>query len=296
METLRGIALMTGAMAAFALEDMAIKLVSATLPTGQILLVIGSGGALVFAALCRRAGLPLIGPALLERPVLLRNAGEMAATLCFVTAISRTPLSSASAVLQATPLAVTLGAAVFLGAEVGWRRWCAIAAGFAGVLMIVRPGLSGFQPASLFAVGAVVALAVRDLATRAMPGRVASLQLALWAFAVVAVAGAGLLALGQTPRPVGLAQAGLFAFAIGVGGAGYYAITAAMRLGDVASVTPFRYTRLVFAMILGFAVFGERPDALTLAGAAAIIGSGLYTLAREQRLRRGPLSPAGPPG
>ena len=141
MDNLRGCVLMVLAMAGFALEDMFIKRLAAAMPVGQIIALVGLGGAVIFAAICAAQGRRLWSRDLLARPVILRNLGEMAGTLCFVSAIALTPLSQASAIIQAMPLAVTLGAALFLGAPVGWRRWTAILAGFAGVLMVVRPGL-----------------------------------------------------------------------------------------------------------------------------------------------------------
>ncbi len=286
MGNLRGSVLMVLAMAGFALEDMFIKRLAETMPVGQIIAVIGLGGAVIFAAIARGQGRHLITRDLLARPVILRNLGEMAGTMCFVTAIALTPLSSASAILQATPLVVTLGAAVFLGAPVGWRRWLAILVGFAGVLMVIRPGLAGFAPASLFAVGAVIGLAVRDLATRAVPAAISSMQLSAYAFATLVPTGAILMALGGAPVALGAGEMRDLGLALLCGVAAYYAIVAAMRVGEVAVVTPFRYARLVFALIIGGTVFGERPDFWTLMGAGVIVASGLYTLMREARLGR----------
>ena len=286
MENLRGSVLMVLAMAGFALEDMFIKRLAEAMPVGQIIMAIGLGGAAIFAAICAGQGRRLFTHDLLARPVLLRNTGEMAGTMCFVTAIALTPLSSASAILQATPLAVTLGAALFLREPVGWRRWSAILVGFAGVLMVVRPGLAGFAPASLFAVGAVVGLALRDLSTRAVPAAISSMQLSAYAFATLVPTGAILLAFGSGPVVPGGVQLRDLGLALGCGVAAYYAIVAAMRVGEVAVVTPFRYTRLVFALAIGVLVFAERPDGWTLTGAAVIVASGLYTLMREARLGR----------
>jgi drug/metabolite transporter (DMT)-like permease len=286
MDNLRGSVLMVLAMAGFALEDMFIKRLAEAMPVGQIIAVVGLGGAVIFAAITRAQGRRLITRDLLARPVILRNIGEMAGTMCFVTAIALTPLSSASAILQATPLVVTLGAALFLGAPVGWRRWLAILAGFAGVLMVVRPGLAGFAPASLFAVGAVIGLAVRDLATRAVPRAISSMQLSTYAFATLVPTGAILMALGGAPVALGAGEMRDLGLALLCGVAAYYAIVAAMRVGEVAVVTPFRYTRLVFALGIGVLVFGERPDFWTLMGAGVIVASGLYTLMREARLGR----------
>ncbi|MDZ7709666.1 MAG: DMT family transporter [Roseovarius sp.] len=286
MDNLRGSVLMVLAMAGFALEDMFIKRLAEAMPVGQIIMILGLGGAVIFALICLGQGRRLVSRDLLARSVLLRNTGEMAGTMCFVTAIALTPLSSASAILQATPLAVTLGAALFLGAPVGWRRWSAILVGFAGVLMVVRPGLEGFAPASLFAVGAVIGLAVRDLATRAVPAAISSMQLSAYAFATLVPTGAILLAFGAGPVVPGADGVRDLALALTCAVAAYYAIVAAMRVGEVAVVTPFRYTRLVFALGIGVMVFGERPDGWTLIGAAVIVASGLYTLMREARVAR----------
>ncbi len=286
MENLRGSILMVLAMAGFALEDMFIKRLAGDLPVGQIIMLIGFGGALVFGAITTAQGRRLWSLDLLSHPVLLRNFGEIIGTFGFVMAIALTPLSSASAILQATPLAVTLGAALFLGEAVGWRRWSAILVGFCGVLMVIRPGLEGFEPASLFAVQAVIGLAIRDLATRAVPRTISSMQLSTYAFAMLVPTGAMLLAFHGIPALPSALNWRDLALALLCGVLAYYAIVAAMRLGDVAVITPFRYSRLVFALIIGVMLFDERPDAWTLAGAAIIIASGIYTFWRERRLAR----------
>lgn len=286
MENLRGSILMVLSMAGFALEDMFIKRLAADLPVGQIVMLVGLGGALIFGAITTAQGRRLWSRDLLTGPVLLRNFGELLGTLGFVMAIALTPLSSASAILQATPLAVTLGAALFLGESVGWRRWSAILVGFAGVLMVIRPGMAGFEPASLFAVLAVIGLAIRDLATRAVPRAISSMQLSTYAFATLVPTGAILLAFHGTPALPSALHWRDLVLALLCGVLAYYAIVAAMRLGDVAVITPFRYSRLVFALIIGVTLFDERPDFWTLTGAAIIIASGIYTFWRERRLAR----------
>lgn len=285
-ENLRGSLLMVLAMAGFALEDMFVKLLADALPVGQILMVLGAGGGLIFGLIALAKGQQFLSVELLSPPVLLRNLAEVLGTVGFVLAIVLTTISSASAILQAAPLAVTMGAALFFGEPVGWRRWCAICAGFTGVLLIIRPGMEGFQMASLWAVLGVVGLAARDLATRAVPRRVSSYQLSAWAFALMVPTGAlMLLVMDDSPvMPDGLSVVRL-AGALGIGVLAYYALVAAVRLGDVSVVTPFRYTRLVFAMIVGIIVFGERPDVLTLTGAAIIVAAGIFTIWRESRAR-----------
>jgi len=277
---------MVGSMAGFAIEDMLIKYLALEMPTGQFLMLIGGGGGLVFAVMAHRQGQQVLSADFLQPVIIIRNLGELIGTLGFVTAIVLTPLSSASAILQATPLAVTLGAALFLNEAVGWRRWSAIGIGFCGVVLVIRPGMDGFQPASLFAVQGVIGLAMRDVATRAAPAKISSLVLSAHGFAMLVPAGAVLLWISGgavAPSPTGY---GLLAAALIVGVTSYYALTLSMRLGDVAVVTPFRYVRLVFALIIGVTLFEEDPDLWTLIGAAIIILSGLYTFFRERHLSR----------
>jgi drug/metabolite transporter (DMT)-like permease len=221
---------------------------------------------------------------MLAGPVLTRAVGEIVGTVCFISAIVFTPLSTASAILQATPLVVTLGAALFLGETVGWRRWAAIAVGFMGVLMIIRPGLDGFSPLSLFALGGVFGLALRDISTRKISANLSTMQLSFLGFLVLIPAGVVmLLVTGQPLAPMDMRLAGLMIASISIGVFAYYGIVAAMRVGEVSFVTPFRYSRLIFAMIIGVSFFGERPDGYTLLGGAIIVASGIYTVWRERK-------------
>lgn len=280
---LRGSLLMVAAMAAFAVEDMLIKFAARTVPVGQVLMIFGGGGMLVFAAMTKLRGERVFHPAILTKQILIRAMFEVMGRLFYTLAIAFTALSSASAILQATPLVVVAGAALIFGEQVGWRRWSAILVGFGGVLIILRPGLEAFTIASLLAVVGTIGFAGRDLATRAAPQVLSNLQLGIYGFAMMVPTGAVLLAfLGDAvvPSPAASAQL-LAATAIGVGA--YYALTAAMRMGDVGVITPFRYTRLVFALILGVTLFGERPDGYTLLGSAIIVASGIYTLIRGRR-------------
>lgn len=285
MENLRGAAMMTLAMLGFAIEDTLIKLMADALPTWQIILCMGLGGGVMFGALTLVQRQRLWTPAMLTRPVLLRNLGEIIGIVCFVTALARTDLSSASAILQALPLVVTLSAAVFLKESVGWRRWSAIVIGFLGVMLIVRPGMDGFDANALFAVVAVLGLAIRDTATRRVGAGVSSTQLSFLAF-MAAVPSAGILAAGSSVGWVAPTPAlwGMIVATILMGGVAYFAIVQATRIGEVSYVTPFRYSRIVFALIAGAVVFGERPDALMLLGIAIILGSGLFTLWREGKI------------
>ncbi|WP_113912704.1 DMT family transporter [Roseovarius dicentrarchi] len=286
MDNLRGSALMVLAMAGFALEDYFVKLLSVQLPVGQILMMLGTSGCLVFAVFTKMGRGKLFTRVLWTRAVMLRNLGEIIAAVCYVTALALADLSTVSAILQATPLAVTIGAALFMGAQVGWRRWSAILVGMAGVMMIVRPGLDAFDASSIFAIVSVIGLAIRDLATRAIPPSVSSIQLSCYAFGTMVPTGAIMLLFHGDLTPLEPANWAHLFGAMVFGVVAYYFIVGAMRVGEVAAVTPFRYARLIFALILGMTFLGERPDLWTLVGAAIIIASGLYTLIREQRLAR----------
>lgn len=277
------------AMLGFAVEDMLIKQMAGSLPVGQVVMILGFGGCLVFLPIAKAYGDQILRPELLHPAMIIRNVAEIVGIVGFVSAIALTPLSTASAILQATPLAVTLGAALFLGEAVGWRRWLAISIGLIGVLLIIRPGLSGFEPKSLLAVLGVLGLAARDLATRRVPPGISSRVISLYAFATSILGGAILFALGVTgnswvtPSTADTIRLGL-AVVVGIGA--YYAIVGATRSGEMSVIAPFRYTRLVFALIIGMIAFGERPDLWTLIGATIIVVSGIYTLWREARLRR----------
>ena len=283
---LRGILLMVGSMALFAIEDMFLKFAAASLPVGEIIFVSGVFAIPVFWALARREGLAFFSRDLLRPVILLRNLGEVIGSLGYVAALAAVPLSTVSAVLQATPLAVTMGAALFMGEQVGWRRWSAILVGFAGVLLVVQPGGAAFRPEALWVLVTVAGIALRDLATRAAPARISTHQISAWGLTSVALLGLVMMVLTGDVRPPTGAESASLAGAVVFGTAGYWAITAAMRAGEVSVVSPFRYARLIFAMSLGILVFTERPDALTLIGAAVIIGSGLYTFARERARKR----------
>lgn len=288
MDNLRGSLLMILAMAGFATEDGFVKYLSKSLPVGQILILLGISGGLVFWAMLARKGRPLLSRDLLHPLVMLRNAGELIGTLGYVLAITLTPLSSASAIFQAMPLVVVLGAALFLGEKVGWHRWSAILVGLAGVALVMRPWNADFQLASLFALQGVFGLALRDLATRRMPAAIPSDQLSTIAFFIIAVMGALMMVVtgdhwhSITPHQYSLA-AGSTVFAV----LGYAALVAATRAGDVSVIAPFRYSRLVFGMAVGIIIFDERPDLMTYLGGAVIVSAGIYAFWRESRSKRG---------
>jgi drug/metabolite transporter (DMT)-like permease len=286
----RAAMLMVGSMAFFAVEDLFLKRSAEALPPGQVLALTGAAGACVFWALAAGKRQPVLSMDALRGVALARTLSEAAAAVLYILALALAPLTMTSALLQASPLVVVAGAALFLRETVGWRRWASILVGFAGVLVILEPWDAAFDPTGLLTVACVVVLAARDLTTRVMPVRIGTFQVATWAYLGLVPAGAALMAgMGQAfvwPTP------GQWA---GLGGAlvsglfGYYAVVAAMRLGEVSVVAPFRYTRLVFAMVIAMVFLGERPEGSTLLGAAIVVGSGLYAFARERARKRASL-------
>lgn len=286
-DNLKACLLMVATMAGFSLEDLLIKQVAGVIPVGQIVLTLGIGGSLFFALVSALLRQPLWNPGLTSRPVLLRSAAEMISTMAGVTGLVLIPLSLASSILQAAPLLVTIGAALFLGEKVGWRRWTAIGVGLIGVMLILQPGALGYNPGVWLSVLAVICVAARDLATRVIRASITTLQLAFWGYGLSVPSGLLLLAIQRPtlvwPDPGATA---MLAGAQALGITFYYTLTLALRLGQSSAVVPFRYSRLVFALALGVLVLGERIDAAMIAGLALVTASGLYTLLREARLAR----------
>ncbi|MDP3648173.1 MAG: DMT family transporter [Tabrizicola sp.] len=278
----RGALYMTGSMAGFAVEDVFVKAAARVMPLGQILLLMGIVGVLVFALMAMARGEAVAPRAFVAPAMLVRSAFEVVGRLFYGLSIALTALSTTSAILQATPLVVVAAAALIFGEKVGWQRWLAVIVGFVGVLVILRPGVEGFSALSLLAVVGLLGFAGRDLATRAAPKGLSNRQLGVLGFAMLATAGAILLAWSGGAVLPDLHGLALIAGGSVFGMLGYHALTGAMRTGEVSLVTPFRYTRLVFAMILAMAIFGERPDAATWAGAALVVASGIYTLTRSR--------------
>lgn len=284
---------MVVAMACFATADGLIKLMSQTISRGQVLVLMGLGGALVFWGICRFQRTPVFSSTFLSPFVIVRNIAEVVGALSIFSALALAPLSTVAAILQAVPLIITLSAAVFLKENVGPRRWVAVILGFVGVLIILRPSSEGLDPALLLALLGAFALSVRDLLARFVPKTVSTALLSLYAFGVTIPAGLMLAALTEGFQPVSSTIAGQAAVMIGFAVGGYFCVTTAMRIGEVSAVSPFRYTRLPFAAIVGFVLFAETPDAATLLGSALIIGSGLYVMLREAQISR--QSPEGGP-
>jgi drug/metabolite transporter (DMT)-like permease len=234
----------------------------------------------------RMMKVPMMRVARADRRLLgWRTFAELGATITFLLALREMPLANLSAILQSLPLAVTLGAALLLHESVGWRRMTAIAIGFCGVLMIVRPGTDGFNVWSVLALISVAFVVVRDLSTRRFSSNLPSVTIASYTSLAVSLMGFAGLAIEDwvpvEPR-IWLLLIATSSMLI----LGYLFIVMAMRMGDVAIVAPFRYSALIWAILLGLVVFGDFPGVWTLLGATVVVATGLYTYIRENQLQR----------
>ena len=273
-------------MAGFTMNDSITKAVSSEMNFGQTMLVRGLFAIALIAALAWHRGAMRPLRTLMVRPVALRVAGEVGGTVAFLAAIVHLPLANTSAIFQALPLAITLGAALVFGEPVGWRRWLAISAGFAGVLIIVRPGVAGFNQYSLFALVAVVLCAVRDLGTKRIPAQIPSLFVTLLTTVMVTIAGVFIIIPLGGWTPLSGRALVLLALAAVLLLIGYQCVIMALRTGDISAVAPFRYSALLWAMLLGYLVFGDVPDTMMMTGASIIVLSGLYAFYREHQRHR----------
>ena len=274
------------AMAGFAFEDLLIKILSAYFPISEVIIILGFTGSIVFLIIAFFQKAPIFHKDLLNKHVIIRTICELLGAVFFVTAIALTPLSSASAILQITPLLVTIGAVIFFREKVGWRRWTAVFVGFMGVLLILRPGYGGFMPASIFALLGALFLAARDLSTRAMKVDLPSVTIALYAFIAFGCSGILIIPFNSPMIAPSLYQIMYFIGASTFGVIAYYSLVISSRIGEMSVISPFRYSRIVFAMLLAIIVLGERPDSFTLIGASIVVASGLYTFIRESILNK----------
>ena len=283
---LRGILLMIAAMCGFAIEDMFIKWAAADLPTGQILLMLGVLGTPVFALMARAEGASLFSRDFFHPAILWRNFGEMAGTFGFITALALTPLTTATAIFQASPLVVTMGAALFLGEKLGPRRIAGVIAAMIGALIVIRPGAGVFSPAALLPIACAISYAGNALLTRHVGQKegpaTAMLHAALFGAIVTSVA------LPLVWVPVALADLPLFLLLGCLGTGAQLCIIRSFSITEAGVVAPFAYLGIVFATFWGAVLYGQWPDCWTVIGALVIVGAGLYVWHRETRASRAP--------
>ncbi len=282
-DNLRGVVLMCLAMLAFTINDSFMKAASAEMPLFQAIFLRGLAATSALLILARSMGPVILWPA--NRKMLgLRTLSEIGATIAFLIALTHMPLANLSAIMQALPLAIALSAAVFLGAPIGWRRLTAIMIGFVGVLLIVKPGTDGFDRWSVLGLVSVACVVLRDLSTRQMGREIPSVTVAIWASGFVALMGAGVV-LWEGWQPVSAHQGLLISASASMLIVGYMFSIMVMRVGEIGFIAPFRYTALIWAIMLGWVVFGDFPDGWTLLGSAIVVGTGVFTILREARLK-----------
>ncbi len=221
-----------------------------------------------------------------KKLIALRTIGEICGAFMFLNAIFNMPIANATAILQSMPLAVTLGAAIFLNEPVGWRRYLAVIIGFTGVMIIVRPGTEGFNEYSLSALGSIVLLVLRDLTTRKISRSVPSSMVSFMTSVGITIASAATLPLIDW-TPVTWENGSTLVYASMFLMVGYVLSVSAMRIGEIGFVSPFRYTILLWSILLGIVMFGDIPDTFTIVGSTIIVATGIYTFYREQKVQRG---------
>ena len=282
----RGAVLMMAAMAAFTVNDTFMKTLGGEVPLFQLLFlrgVLASGLIAILAWYMKALHLRIPGR---DRALIgLRMVAEIGAAFFFVSALFAMPLANLTAILQALPLTVTLSAALLFREPLGWRRMTAILVGLCGVILIVRPGPEGFTLHALYALASVACVTMRDLVTRRLAGATPSILVTLaTSVGVMAFFGLGSLSTDWVAidGAVGLRILG----AAGAVVLGYMFSVQVMRVGDISFVAPFRYTSLIWALLLGWLVFGDFPAVLTLFGAGIVVASGLFPFWRERQLAR----------
>lgn len=282
----KGALLMTLAMAGFTANDAMVKIVAPDMNTGQIMFIRGLLTSILVVTVAWRMGALRPPKTLLDPYLILRTIAELLASVTYVAALGMLPLPNASAILQALPLAVTMGAALFLGDKVGLRRWIAILIGFAGVLVVIRPGADGFTTGSLLVVGSVITAAIRDISTKKINPQIPTLFISAVTAVVITIFGALMIVPFGGWRPVPTTDIAALALGAAALFTGYQTLISAMRTGEISFIAPFRYTSLLWSILLAAFILSEYPDFWMLVGSAIIIAAGLYTFYRENRRHR----------
>ena len=274
---------MSLSMAGFVLNDTMIKIVSEDLSLFQVIFLRGLFATSFVALVAWHQKALFYIPSRRNTKILgWRMVGEVGGTLCFLTALFNMPIANATAILQVLPLVITLASALFLKEAVGWRRYTAIAIGFIGVLIVVRPGSEGFNSYSFWALAAVLFMTGRDLVTRKLSPNVPSLYAAVSAAVGITIA-AGLLTPTMEWRPITGEHLWMLVIAACFLIVGYIFSIMTMRIGDISFASPFRYTNLIWAIVIGVVVFGDTLDSWTLTGGAIVVMTGVYTFYRERQ-------------
>jgi drug/metabolite transporter (DMT)-like permease len=282
---LRGIAAMVAATALFTCGDAAMKLVSTSLPTGETVFVRGLSTVTIVTVAAFWTGAIYRLRDAFVRAMGWRSVGDVGSALFFQAALARMPFADLMGILQMTPLSLTAASALFLGEHVGWRRWTAVVIGFAGALLVIKPGSSAFNAWALLGVLSVLSGSLRDVNTRRLDVALSPLLIMLLSQIVVAASGLGCWVYETWTVP-SLAELFFLVFASTFSLAGHLCMIYSLRSGEVGAIAPFRYAGIVWSILLGFLIWHQLPDALSFIGIAILVSAGLYTFYREQQLRR----------
>lgn len=281
----RGIVFMVMAMGLFAVSDAFLKVLTAALSTGQVLIIFGVTGGIVLAAFSLARGVSLYGPWFFRPIFLLRLACDAFAAACIITAFANASLSLVSAIMQVSPLVAAICAAGLLNEKLGPARILAILAGLFGVLIILEPWGENVQIGAVFAALGSCLLALRDVLTRMLPADTPPGAMVTYGYLAIAPGGLITMIANPTWSSIAPSQIGVFAGAVLTGILGYTMITLASRAAEISAIAPFRYSRLLFALIIGGIAFGDRLETHAIVGAALVIGSGLVVFWREAHIR-----------
>jgi drug/metabolite transporter (DMT)-like permease len=284
---------MSLAMASFVTNDALVKSVSASLPAAQLIFIRGVFATLLLLAVAQAMGVLTVQKVrgALQKNVLVRAGLDSLATLTYLTSLFHLPIGNATAINMATPLFITVFAVVAYGERVQLARWLAVITGFIGVLLVVQPSSAGFNTYALLCLVGTLFHSGRDLMTRHIDRNISSLLITLSTAVAVTVL-SGLLSVPQGWKPVAPFQLGQLAAASAFLSAGYYLIIVGMRNGEMSVIAPFRYAGLLFALTIGWAVWGDVPNTLAWAGIALLVGAGLYVLHSERGRARAALEAA----
>jgi len=296
---LRGMIYLSGGLAIFTVQDVIMKQLSGDYPLTEMAVIRCLTGLPLLALMMWMEGgwgafVPRHAPLVFGRAVL----GFFSYTSWYL-AIAALPLGDAATIYYSNPIIITALAAPILGEIIGWRRWAAVTVGFLGVVVVMRPGAEAFDPAMLLAWASALFYAFAALVTRKASGRVTGSAFAFWATVVFGLGSGGLaLVLGDGSfheegghaslafltrawAMPGWYDLALMALCGPIAAMSFYCLSQAYLLAPASVVTPFEYSSLPWAILFGFLLWGDLPDAWTWAGLALIVGSGIYVVRRE---------------
>lgn len=281
----KGMLVMAIAMALFMTNDTFVKLALKDLPLGEALTIRTIAAALILLAIAAWSGEMRALIHVFDRRVLSRSSLDMVTTLAYVAALGVMPIASITTIYMAAPLITIALAVPLLGEKVSWRGWCAIIIGFAGAVIVTRPDPDTFSIMALLPLFAAFSGSIRDLVTRGISREVPGSVVAFAGSIVVTLASL-LFGLTETWRMPSLADVAILVGAAAAFSSGTLCLVYAFRNAPIAAVSPLRYLLVVGALISGYFVFGDLPDAWTSVGMLLVVGAGLYSLQAETRRSR----------